>query len=183
LLCVGAVTFGKGHDVLLDALTAVQDLSWHCVCVGSLDRDRTFAAAVSRQSSTSGLDDRMRFPGPRTGRDLDLSYASADLVVLPSRAETYGMVVTEALARGLPVVAADVGGMTEALGHGADGSRPGLLVRPEDAHALAAALRSWLSDAALRARLRRAACERRGSLSEWSTTTALVGDVLAGVSR
>ena len=76
--------------------------------------------------------------------ELDRAYAAADLLVLASRAETYGMVVTEALARGLPVVAADVGGVTEALGHGEDGTRPGLLVPPGDAAALGAALRSWL---------------------------------------
>ena len=75
------------------------------------------------------------------------------------------MVVTEALARGLPVVAAEVGGVPEALGHGADGDRPGLLVPPDDPAALAAALRAWLGDAELRARLRRAARERRASLS------------------
>ena len=108
--------------------------------------------------------DRVRFPGPRTGADLDRSYAAADLLVLASRAETYGMVVTEALARGLPVVATEVGGVTEALGHGADGIRPGLLVPPDDPAALAAALRAWLDDAELRERLRRAARERRASL-------------------
>ena len=61
------------------------------------------------------------------------------------------MVVTEALARGLPVIAADVGGVPEALGHGADGVRPGLLVPPDDPAALGAALRAWLGDAELRA--------------------------------
>ena len=91
----------------------------------------------------------MYFLGPRTGADLDRSYAAADLMVLASRAETYGMVVTEALARGLPVVAAEVGGLTEALGHGADGIRPGLLVAPNDPGALGAALRAWLGDAGL----------------------------------
>ncbi len=60
--------------------------------------------------------------------------------MLASRAETYGMVVTEALARGLPVIATEVGGVPEALGEGADGSRPGLLVPPDDPAALAAAL-------------------------------------------
>ena len=96
-----------------------------------------------------GLGERVSFAGPRTGADLDRSYAAADLMVLASRAETYGMVVTEALARGVPVIAADVGGVTEALGHGADGSRPGLLVAPEDPAALGAALRAWLGDAEL----------------------------------
>ncbi|HEX4717796.1 MAG TPA: glycosyltransferase family 4 protein, partial [Thermoleophilaceae bacterium] len=116
LLCVATVTFDKGQDVLLDALTAVKDQSWHCVFVGSLDRDPAFVGALRRRSFDSGLSDRVSFPGPRTGADLDRSYATADLLVLPSRAETYGMVVKEALARGLPVVATDVGGVTEALG-------------------------------------------------------------------
>ena len=84
--------------------------------------------------------------------------------------ETYGMVVTEALARGLPVVAAEVGGVPEALGRDRDGVAPGLLVPPDDPAALGAALRAWLGDAALRQRLRRAARERRAALPGWSTT-------------
>ena len=83
----------------------------------------------------------------------------------------------------MPVIATDVGGVTEALGRGADGIRPGLLVPPEDSAALGAALRAWLGDAELRRRLRRAACERRESLSRWSTTTSVVAGVLAGASR
>jgi glycosyltransferase involved in cell wall biosynthesis len=183
LLCVAAVTFDKGHDVLLDALAMMPELSWQCVCVGSLDRAPTFAEGLRRRSLDSSLGDRVCFAGPRTGPDLDRSYGAADLLVLASRAETYGMVVTEALARGLPVVAADVGGVPEALGNGADGTRPGLLVQPGDPAALAAALRAWLNNADLRARLRRAARERRESLSGWSTTTSVIADVLAGASR
>ena len=183
LLCVAAVTFAKGHDLLLDALAAMTDLSWHCVCVGSLDRDPAFVRGLRRRLLDGGLGGRVCLPGPRTGADLDRSYAAADLMVLASRAETYGMVVTEALARGLPVVAAEVGGLPEALGHGADGIRPGLLVPPGDPAALGAALRAWLGDAELRERLRRAACERRESLSGWSTTTSVLAGVLAGASR
>jgi len=125
----------------------------------------------------------VRFPGPRSGADLDRSYASADLLVLASRAETYSMVVTEALARGLPVVATDVGGVAEALGHGAGGIRPGLLVPPDDPVALAAALRAWLRDAEVRLTWRRAARERRASLTEWSTTTSVLASVLAEAAR
>ena len=93
------------------------------------------------------------------------------------------MVVTEALARGLPVVASEVGGVPEALGHGADDIRPGLLVPPDDPAALRDALRAWLEDADLRRRLRRAARERRASLSRWSTTASVVADVLVGAAR
>ena len=103
--------------------------------------------------------------------------------MLASRAETFGMVVTEALARGLPVLAAEVGGVTEALGHGDDGTRPGLLVAPGDPAALGAALRAWLGDAALRGRLRRAARERRASLRGWPATTSVLAGVLAGAVR
>jgi glycosyltransferase involved in cell wall biosynthesis len=173
LLCVAAVTRDKGHDVLLQALATLTDLSWHCVCVGSLDRDPAF---VRRHAKRDG---RVSFVGPRTGADLERSYAAADLLVLASRAEAYGMVVTEALAHGVPVVAADVGGVSEAVGHGADGVRPGLLVPPGDPDALAAALRAWLGDAALRDRLRRAARERRESLPAWPATASVVAGVLA----
>ena len=179
LLSVAAVIPGKGHDVLVDALAPLTSLRWKCLCVGSLERDPAFVARVRRRAAAGGIERRVRFPGPRAGSDLARSYATADLLVLPSRAETYGMVVAEALARGLPVVAAGVGGVPEALGHGADGARPGLLVPPDDPDALAAALRSWLEDAGLRRRLRRAARERRESLPTWSTTIAAVEDVLA----
>ena len=183
LLCVAAVTFDKGHDVLLDALATMTDLSWRCECVGSLERDAAFVEDLRRRSVDGGLGDRVGFPGPRTGADLDRTYAAADVMVLASRAEAYGMVVIEALARGLPVVATDVGGLTEALGQGTAATRPGLLVPPDDPGALGAALRAWLGDAELRGRLRRAARERRKSLSRWSTTASVIAGVLAGASR
>jgi glycosyltransferase involved in cell wall biosynthesis len=166
LLCVAAVTPVKGHDVLLDALAVASDLAWRCTCVGSLERDPAFAHSVRRR------DERVRFTGPRTGAELDAAYAAADLLVLPSRAESYGMVVTEALARGVPVLASDVGGVSEALG-GA-----GLLVPPGEPAVLGAALRAWLTDAALRERLRGAARERRAELRPWSATTAEIAAVL-----
>jgi glycosyltransferase involved in cell wall biosynthesis len=183
LLCVAAVTYEKGHDVLLDALATTTDLPWHCRCVGSLDREPAFVADLRRRTLDVGLGDRVCLAGPLIGADLDRSYGAADLLVLASRAETYGMVVTEALARGLPVVAAEVGGLPEALGLGADGIRPGLLVPPDDPAALGAALRTWLVDVELRARLRRAARERRDSLPGWSTTTSVLAGVLAEASR
>ncbi len=182
LLCVAAVTFDKGHDVLLEALGTMPELPWRCVCVGSLDRDQAFTEGLRRCSVDRGLGERVSFPGPRVGSDLDRCYAAADLLVLPSRAETYGMVVTEALARGLPVIAADVGGVGEAVGQVAGGIRPGLLVPPEDSAALGTALRGWLGDAELRGRLRRAARERRDSLCDWSATASALAGVLAAAS-
>jgi len=183
LLCVAAVVPDKGYDVLLDALATASDLSWRCACVGSLDRDPAFAEAVLRRTRNGALGGRVSFAGPRTGTDLDRAYAEADVLVHASHAETYGMVVAEALARGLPVIATDVGGVTEALGQGANGTRPGLLVPVGDPGALGAALRAWLGDADLRGRLRRAAAERRASLTGWPRTTSVVAAVLAGAAR
>ena len=183
LLCVAALTPDKGHDVLIDGLEMVSDLSWHCECLGSLVRDPACAERVSRRARDIGLGDRVGFRGPCTGPELDRAYEAADLLVLASHAETYGMVVTEALSRGVPVLTTEVGGVTEALGHGVDGTRPGLLVPPGDSAALGAALRTWLGDADVRGRLRRAARERRASLCRWPTTASVVADVLAGAAR
>jgi glycosyltransferase involved in cell wall biosynthesis len=180
LLCVAAVTLEKGHDVLVEALLSLSDRSWRCVCVGSLERDPGFVEDLRRRTHDAGLGDRVTFPGSRTASELECSYAAADLVVLASRSETYGMVITEALARGLPVLAAEVGGVPEAVGYDQDGVRPGLLVPGEDPAAFAAALQRWLTDAELRRRLRQAACERRDSLARWSTTASVIAAVLAG---
>lgn len=184
LLCVAAVQPHKGHDELLAALALIADLSWRCDCVGSLSLDPAFVGRLSRRAEADGIGARVHFTGPRTGAELDRAYHAADVLVLASRAETYGMVVTEALAHGLPVIATAVGGLAGALGRTADGRRPGLLVPPGDACALAGALRSWLQDSALRRRLRLAAAERRRTLTGWSTTTERVARVLTrAVSR
>jgi glycosyltransferase involved in cell wall biosynthesis len=181
LLCVAAVTPHKGHDLLAEALVKVADQPWTCVCVGSLSRDPGFAERIRQQTRAYGLEDRMRFVGPRTGADLDAAYAAADLLVLASRGETYGMVVTEALARGIPVLATAANGLPEAMGRAPDGRLPGMLVEADDPVALTGALRRWLTEADLRRQLRRSARDRRTTLSGWAVTSELVSNVLSGL--
>jgi glycosyltransferase involved in cell wall biosynthesis len=113
------------------------------------------------------------------GPALEAAYHLADVIVLPSRGESFGMVVTEALARGLPVVATRTGGVPEALGRAPGGTLPGLLVAPDDPVALADTLARWIDERHLRDRLRRAAASRRPTLPGWDRTAAGLADVLA----
>ncbi|MFJ5224430.1 glycosyltransferase family 4 protein [Streptomyces sp. NPDC088400] len=194
LLCVASVTPRKGQHRLVRALAAVSDLPWSCVCVGGLGQAPDYVARVRELTEASGLGDRVRLVGPRTGPELEASYASTDLLVLASYAETYGMAVTEALARGVPVLATAVGGLPEAVGHTPDGTVPGILVPPETRPekpssepaadpeqpptALTAALRRWLGEPDVRRRSKAAALHRRTALTGWDTTSRSLADAL-----
>ncbi|WP_216216633.1 glycosyltransferase family 4 protein [Amycolatopsis aidingensis] len=181
LLCVAAVTPRKGLDLLAEALSGVADQRWTCACVGATRRDPGHTTRLRGLIERHGLGDRMTLAGPRAGAELAACYAAADLLVLPSRAETYGMVVTEALARGVPVLATAVDGVPQALGLTPDGDLPGMLVPPDDPAALGAALREWFARARLRHHLRVAARRRRGTLRGWEVTAQRLAGVLAGL--
>lgn len=164
LLCVASLTPRKGHRVLFEALEHLTDLEWECVCVGP--------------GRPPPAPEGVRFTGPLRGAALDTAYDRADLLVLPSLAETYGMVVTEALARGVPVMASDVGGVPEALGGSSPSGRPGMLVPPARVEEWARALRLWLSDPRSRHRWRVAAHARRTTLRSWAEAARALRHVL-----
>jgi len=182
LLCVAAVHPGKGHDLLLEALDLLGDRPWTLVCAGSLDVDPDHVTAVQAQVYAHRWERRVTFTGPLGGQALRTAYQEADVAVLASRSESYGMVVAEALAHGLPVVATRVGGVPEALGRAPGGAVPGLLVAPEDPAALADGVARWIDERYLRDRLRRAAAARRPGLPRWDQTAAHLSEVLVGVA-
>lgn len=182
LLCVAAISPLKGQDVLVQALALLRERRWRCTFVGSSAADPAFAARVEDSLRVHGIDHRTSFTGPLGDTALCAAYAQADLVVVPSRTETYGMVVTEALARGIPVVCSQAGGLPDTLGLLGDGERPGLLVAAGDSRALANAIASWLDDPALRSGLRARARARRASLTGWDRASDLMARVLHGVA-
>ncbi|GAB3446067.1 glycosyltransferase family 4 protein [Streptomonospora sediminis] len=178
LLCVAAVTPRKGHDLLAGALAGVADLAWTCECAGPLHRAPAYVAELRRALDRCGIADRVRLAGPLAGAELAAAYSRADLLVLPSRAETYGMVAAEALARGIPVLVSDAGALPETVGTLPDGSAPGIVVPADDPQALAAALRGWLTTPAQREHLRTAARRRRSELRPWPAAAADMDAVL-----
>ncbi|HEV7627988.1 MAG TPA: glycosyltransferase family 4 protein [Streptomyces sp.] len=178
LLCVAAVTPRKGQDLLAEALAQVQDLPWTCEFVGSLDRDPGYTRQLREAIDRSGLSGRVQLAGPRTGERLEAAYDAADLFVLASHAETYGMVLTEALARGIPVLATTAGAVPDTVGKASDGSIPGILVPPGDTEALAAALRRWLTDPSIHRHLTTSARDRRAGLQGWPEASGLLNHVL-----
>jgi glycosyltransferase involved in cell wall biosynthesis len=183
LLCVGVLSRHKGQDLLVEALADLAERDWHCVLAGPIDRDPGFVEQLQARIARLGYGHRVWLAGVLTGAALSRAYATADLLVAPSRSETYGMTVTEALAHGLPVIAAAVGGLPEALGSTADGTRPGQLVPPGDPAALAAALGKWLGDERHRHRLRAAAQQRRSTLRGWEQTTQEIANALTAATR
>jgi glycosyltransferase involved in cell wall biosynthesis len=178
LICVGVLGRHKGQDLLVEALGGLAERDWHCVLAGPLDREPDFVDQLQARIRRLGYGHRVWLTGVLTGAALNHLYATADLLVAPSRLETYGMVVTEALAHGLPVIAAAVGGLPEALGSAADGTRPGQLVPSDDPAALAAALGDWLGDERQRHRLRAAARHRRSTLRGWEQTAQEIANAL-----
>ncbi|HEX6353031.1 glycosyltransferase family 4 protein [Actinophytocola sp.] len=177
LLCVASITQRKGHDVLAEALANLADLPWTCVCVGSLRRDPGHARRIQGMIDKLGLTHKMILAGPLSDEDLDQTFNRTDLLVLPSRRETFGMVVTEALVRGVPVLTTNVDALPYTLGRDVNNKiTPGMLVPPDDVSALTEALRRWLTEAELRDRLREAA--RAREVEDWPTAAKRLAGVL-----
>ena len=122
LIAVAALLPNKDQSLLLDALARLTDVPWTASLIGSDTADPAYAAQLRNSVERLGLAGRVRIPGELRGPALDAEWDAADLSLLISRAETYGLVVTESLARGIPVVVREGTGAVEAL---AAGTLPG----------------------------------------------------------
>ncbi len=190
VLSVGSVTPRKGHDVLVRALDAIRDLPWSCICGGSLERAPGYSRSVRAEVRRAGLSGRIRFLGELGETALEDEYAAASLFVLPSHYEGYGMVLTEALARGLPIVSTTGGAIPYTVPQDA-----GVLVAPGDPPALASALAELLSNeeaaspahdsrgAERRARLEASARRHARKLPDWSEAARGLAHAISELTR
>ena len=207
LLAVAALLPNKDQSLLLAALSALTDLPWTASLVGSDTADPAYAARLRDTVNRQGLQDRIRIPGELRGGALEAEWAAADLSLLISKAETFGLVVTESIARGVPVVVRAGTGAVEALAAGTPepagtpaptaaaaaapvpaatgGTRVLPATLPGTAVALGAdpaplteTLRCWLSEPGLRTRWRSAAVDARERLPGWDATARTVLEAL-----
>jgi glycosyltransferase involved in cell wall biosynthesis len=177
-LTLASLTPTKDQLSVVQALAQLADLSWTAALVGSDQADPSYAGRVRAEISAAGLAERITVPGTLAGEALDQEWDAADLFLLSSRTESYGLVVVEALARGIPAVVPAGTGAVEALGEGRANTQsdatPGTAVPAGDPASLAALLHRWLTEPTLRKQWRQAALARRDTLPGWRQTAEAV---------
>jgi glycosyltransferase involved in cell wall biosynthesis len=173
LLCVASLIPRKGHEVLVEALARLAQKEWHLTCVGNLDRDTATADRVRAMLAQYDLSGRVTFTGDLHQPALDREYDRADVFVLPTFHEGYGMVVGEALARGLPVVSCPTGAIAELVT-----SSAGVLVPPGNISELAHALADLIDHKETRLRLAAGARQARDRLPTWDTAARRMAGAL-----
>ena len=177
LLSVATLNPGKGHEILFRALATVPSCHWRLTCVGSMTRHPPTVARLRATLHRLRLEDRVELVGELDADGVASWYDRADLFLLATMRETYGMAVAEALARGLPVVSTRTGAIADLVQEGA-----GLLVPPGDVDALSQALSRVLGDAALRAHLAAGARRVRDQLTTWEQAVEGMAVALAPIT-
>ena len=177
LLCVASVTPRKGHVTLVRALAQLADLDWMLTCVGSMQRDPVTPLRIYKEVAKAKLRDRIVFEEEvKETSELEPYYDKADIFVLPTEYEGYGMAVAEALAHGVPIVSTPTGGIADLVG-----TEAGILVPPGDVNALADALRSLMTNGVERDRVREGAWRIGNSLPTWIDAANRFAQALARV--
>jgi glycosyltransferase involved in cell wall biosynthesis len=176
ILSVGAVLPRKGYDLLIEALAPLKDIDWRLTIAGALDRHPQSVEAVQSAIRAHGLDDRVTLAGKVVPATLERFYESADLFVSASLFEGYGMVLAEAMARGLPIVLAAGGAAADTAGEAA-----ALHVEAGNVAELSVALGRALTDKKLRDRLADAAWEAGRTLPTWHEAARRIAAVILGL--
>ncbi|CAO1662564.1 glycosyltransferase family 4 protein [Salinicola sp. NYA28a] len=173
LLCIATITPRKGQDLLVEALSGLTSLPWQCDLIGALDRADAYVDEVRKAIDAHQLGERIQLLGSQPTDRLTEHYRQADLFVLPSHYEGYGMVITEALAHGLPVVTTTGGALAHTLPDAA-----GIKVPPGDVTALRDALKRMLEEPETYRRYQTGAREIRDTLGDWNRAAEAFGQAL-----
>ncbi len=173
MLAVGALIPRKGYPVLIDALTQLERDDWELTIVGSPEHDAGESNRIREQVLSSGLRSRITIAGRIPGKDLARLYARADLFVMPSLFEGYGMVLAEAMARGLAIVCTTGGAASETAPDAA-----AIKVPPGDPMALSAAIARVMADKTLSDAMSAASWEAGAQLPRWPDSIAKIAAVL-----
>lgn len=175
VLFVGRIQPLKGLDLAMDALGAMSSEAQLVVVGGpSGEAGDEHLDEIEKAAVELGVADRVRWFPPQPHHLLSTFYRAADVCVVPSRSESFGLVALEAAACGTPVVASDVGGLRSIVDHG----RSGLLVPGRDAGAFAEAIDSILADELLALEMGDAAATRAASYT-WRSAARQVEDLFA----
>ncbi len=176
LLCVATLTPRKGHALLFEALGELRDRRWHLTCAGSITHDTATVAALERQLDRLALRSRVSVLGHLDTETLERHYERADVFVLASHLEGYGMALAEAVARGIPVVSTTGGAIPETVP-----AASSILVPPGDGRALCKALATVLDDDGARKRLAASARKARSQLPTWRGAAEKFAAALDGI--
>ncbi len=177
LLSVGTLVPRKGYDILLDALAGLKHMDWRLDVVGGQDADPQCASSLQAQATRLELSGRVQFHGAAPAGQLEAYYRNADIFVLASRYEGYGMAFAEAMAHGLPVIGSGEGAVRETLPEGA-----AIYCPAEDAVSLQTALEGLMNDPDRRIALAAAARKAAESFPDWQAASAQFAHILQEVS-
>jgi len=178
LLAVGSIVPRKGYDILVAALAELKDLPWRLSIVGDPTRDAGCSNALDYDIDRFDLRSRIDRLGAVSQQTLATLYDRTDLFVLPSRFEGYGMAFADAIAFGVPVIAARAGAVPETVP-----ARAGILVPPDDVASLATALRRLIEKPTERGKLRAQARAAAQALPTWRESADIVARAIGMVAN
>ena len=175
ILSVGIHVPRKGHDVLVEALAQITDLSWEAVVVGQ-ERDLAYSKGLQQLCEERGVSDRVVFAGFVSDDELATLYSQATVFALATRFEGYGMVFDEAKAAGLPIVTCDTGAVSQTVP-----ATAGILVPPGDPEAFAEALRVVLTDESRRVAMAEGSLRAGRDLPSWTGAATTVASIVEAI--
>jgi hypothetical protein len=171
ILSVGLLVERKGHDVLISALDRISGIPWQAEIIGR-PQDPAYTAALQAQIEAAGLQDRVTLSGEVDAAVIEAAYQRASIFALATRYEGYGMVLSEAMLHGLPVVSCAVGAVPDTV------RDAGQLVPPNQPDAIAEKLRALLQEPDHLSRTARASAAQAATLPTWQDTTNLIAKVI-----